>query len=508
MPAEPTTLSRSEGYFPTWLRSRGFIGPVVAIGVVQLVAAMDGPVVVFALPRIQSELGLSDAGRSWVVSAYLLTFGGLILLGGRLGDTFGRKRTFIAGVALFTVASALCSIAWTGGALVAARLLHGVAAAIVAPTCTALLATAFPKGPARNAATAVFGAMASIGAVLGLVLGGVLTEVSWRLVFVLNVPIGLLVIYLAYTMLQETQKERMRLDVAGAGLATLTFIAAVFGLSMGPEQGWLSALTIGSALVALVTFLAFIVVQRRAENPIVPFSLFVDRSRLATYMSMFLVSGLGFTLTVLIALYLQNVMGYSPLQAGLAFIPIAIAMAVGTVISSRLVARMSPRAIVITGAVLVLGGTLCGGLNLSRDIPYFPNLVLPIVVGAIGIGMITVPLGLSLVASVGPDRIGPASAILVMLQSLGGPLVLVVIQAVITLHIRSLGGAEESVRTMSALQLNALDLGYAYGVLWLAGVAVLLGAVALLIGYTSQDVAHGQKVQQATESGELGTGGP
>ena len=213
-------------------------------------AAMDGPVAVFALPKIQNELGLSDAGRSWVITAYALTFGGLILLGGRLGDTIGRKRTLIAGVALFTFASTICGIAWDGGALVLARLLHGAAAAIVAPTCMALVATTFPKGPARNAATAVFGAMGAIGAVLGLVVGGALTGVSWRLAFLVNVPIGLLVIYLARTMLPETQKERTRLDATGAVLATLICTAAVFGLSMGPEKGWLSATTIGPGLVA------------------------------------------------------------------------------------------------------------------------------------------------------------------------------------------------------------------------------------------------------------------
>lgn len=500
MPAEPTTLRGVDGQFPAWFRSRGFIGPVVAIGAVQLVAAMDGPVVVFALPRIQGELGLSDAGRAWVVTAYMLTFGGLILLGGRLGDTFGRKRIFITGVALFTVASALCSVAWSGESLVAARLLHGVAAAIVAPTCTALLATAFPKGPARNAATAVFGTMVSIGAVMGLVLGGLLTDLSWRLVFILNVPIGLLVIFLAWTMLEETKLERMRLDVAGSGLATSTFIAAVFGLSLGPEQGWLSPYTVGLALVALASLAGFIAVERRAENPIMPFDLFADRDRLATFVAMFLVSGVGFTLTVLIALYLQNILGYSPFRAGLAFIPIVVAMAVGTVVSSRLVARLSPRMIVVIGASLVLGGTLWGGLHLSSDIPYFPNLLLPIVIGAVGVGIVNVPLGLSLIASVGPDRIGPASAIVVMLQSLGGPLVLVVVQVVITVHVQELGGVNGPVHHMNAAQLHALDLGYTYGVLWLAGVAAVLAAVALLIRYTAQQVAHGQKAQQANDS--------
>ena len=485
--------NRSTKLSPTWMRSRDFLGPIITIGIVQLVAAMDGPVVVFALPKMQNELGLSDAGRSWVVTAYLLTFGGLVLLGGRLGDFLGRRRTFILGVAFFTVASALCAAAWNEGSLVVARLLHGVAGAIVAPTCTALLACAFPKGPARNAAAAMFGATASIGAVLGLTLGGVLTDISWRLVFGLNVPIGMLVIYLARTVLEETQREPMQLDVAGSVLATVAFVAAVFGFSIAPEKGWLSATTIGLGLVALTAIVAFVAVERRAENPIVPFTLFGDRNRVAGFTAMFMVSGISFTLTVLIALYLQNIMGYSPMRAGVGFIPIAIAMAIGTVLSSRMVMRFSPRTIVIAGAALVTGGILVGGFNLSRDVPYFPNLIMPIVVGAIGINMIVVPLGLALVGSVGPAEIGPTGAIMVMLQSLGGPVLLVIIQLVITLRIRHLGGTDGPVRDMTAAQLSALEAGYTQGVVWLAGCAVLLAGVALFIGYTSQQVAHAQK---------------
>lgn len=492
----------SEEHAPTSLRSRRFLGPLITIGIVQLVAAMDGPVVVFALPRIQNELGLSDAGRSWVATAYLLTFGGLILLGGRLGDTIGRKRTFILGVVFFTAASALCAVAWNEGSLVLARLLHGVAAAIVAPTCTALLASAFPKGPARNTAIAVFGALITIGSVLGLVLGGVLTGVSWRLVFVLNIPIGVLVIYLARTMLQETQTERMKLDVAGSALATVSFVAAVFGFSIAPDKGWLSATTIGLGLVALTSLVAFVVVERKAENPIVPFSLFLDRSRLASFAAIAVVSGISFTLTVLIAVYLQNVMGYSPLHAGVAFIPIAVAMAVGTFLASRLVTRFAPRTMVIMGSALVLGGILVGGLNLSRDVAYFPTLIVPIVVGVIGVGLINVPLALSLVGSVGPDRIGPVAAIIVMLQSLGGPVVLVVVQVVITLRIRQLGGVDGPAEGMNAAQLHALDLGYAHGLLWLAGAAVLLAIVALCIGYTSEQVAHAQEIQQTMHAAD------
>ena len=251
MHVEHPALERT-GRSPAWLPSRRFIAAVIAIGGMQLLATMDSTVAIVALPKIQDELSLSDAGRSWVITAYVLTFGGLMLLGGRLGDTIGRKRTFIVGVALFTIASILCGVAWDETTLVTARLLQGVGAAIASPTGLALIATTFPKGPARNAATAVFAAMTGIGSVMGLIVGGALTEVSWRWAFLVNVPIGLLMIYLARTTLRETHRERLKLDATGAILATLGCTAAVFGFSMGPEKGWLSPVTIGSGVAALV----------------------------------------------------------------------------------------------------------------------------------------------------------------------------------------------------------------------------------------------------------------
>ena len=501
-PVAPTTLHATRRHFPTRLPSPQFVTVVMTIAGIQLMAAMDGPVAVFALPKIQNELGLSDAGRSWVITAYALTYSGLILLGGRLGDTFGRKRILIVGVALFTFASIICGIAWDGGVLVMARLLHGAAAAIVAPTCMALVATTFPKGPQRNAASAVLAAVGALGAVLGLVVGGALAGVSWRLAFLVNVPLGLLVIYLARTVLSETQKERMRLDATGALLTTLICTTAVFGLSMEPEKGWLSATTIGSGLVAITAFVVFLVVERTATNPIVPLSLFCDRNRLATFAAMFLVRGIGFTITVLLAMYVQNIMGYSPLRAAVGFIPFAIAIAIGTAASSRLVRWFSPRVVVIAGGIVALGATLYSS-RLNGGIPYFPNLAMPIVVGAIGLGMISVPLALSLWASVGADRIGPASAISVMLGNLGGPLVLVAIQLVITSRTLHLGGSNGPVKAMNAAQLHALDQGYTYGLLWLAGVVLLLCGVGLLIGYTAQQVAHAQKTKDAIDAEDL-----
>lgn len=500
--SEKTALNPITRNFPTWLPSRRFIAAVIAICGMQLMGTMDGTIAVVALPKIQNELNLSDAGRSWVITAYVLTYGGLMLLGGRLGDTIGRKRTFIVGVTLFTIASALCGIAWDDPTLVTARLLQGVGAAIATPTGLALIATTFPKGPARNAATAVLGAMAGVGSVMGLVVGGALTEVSWRLAFLVNVPIGLVIIYLARTMLRETVKERMKLDATGAFLATLTCTAAVFAFSMGPEKGWISVTTIGSGLVALGAFVAFALVERTAENPVVPFDLFFDRNRLATFVAIFLAGGVLFTLIVLIGLYVQELMGYSALRAGLGFIPFTIAMGIGLGVSSQLVSWFPPRVVVIGGGILVLGAMLFGS-TLDRGMPYFPTLVVLISLGGIGIGMIIVPLVLSAITDVGLDRIGPTSAIALMLQNLGGPVVLAVIQAVITSRTLYLGGTNGPVKNMNAAQLHALDHGYTYGLLWVAGVAVLTGGVALLIGYSAKQVAHAQEVQHAIDAGEL-----
>jgi EmrB/QacA subfamily drug resistance transporter len=495
--SQRTTWSR-----PAWLPSRGFIAAVVAIGGMQLLATMDSTVAIVALPKIQNDLDLSDAGRSWVITAYVLTFGGLMLLGGRLGDTIGRKRTFIAGVALFTIASILCGLAWDEATLVIARLLQGVGAAIASPTALALIATTFPKGPARNTATAIFAAMTGIGSVMGLIVGGALTEVSWRWAFLVNVPIGLLMLYLAHTTLNETHRAAVKLDATCAVLATLGCSAAVFGFSMGPEQGWRSPLTVGAGIAAAVFLGVFFLKERSAENPLVPLDMFRDRNRVATFAAIFMAGGVMFTLTVLIGLYVQDIMGYSALHAGVGFIPFVIALGIGLGVSSQLVRLFPPRVLVISGGALVLAAMVYGS-TLNAGIPYFPNLVLPIAVGGFGIGIIVVPLTVSAIAGVGFNRIGPLSAVALMLQNLGGPVVLAIIQAVITSRTLYLGGTTGPVKNMNAAQLHALDQGYTYGLLWVAGVTVIVGAVALFIGYTSEEVAHAQEVKDALDAGEL-----
>jgi Na+/melibiose symporter-like transporter len=253
--------------------------------------------------------------------------------------------------------------------------------------------------------------------------------------------------------------------------------------------------------VVLAAIVAFILVERTAENPIMPFNLFSDRNRVAMFAAIFLCGGAAFALIVIIALYVQDIMGYSPLRAAVAFIPLAIAMALGSAASSQLVRWFSPRVVMIVGGIPLLGAMLYGS-TLTRGVPYFPNLLLPLVVAGLGIGAAGVPLSLSLIASVGFDRIGPTSAIALMLQNLGGPVVLAVIQAAITSRTLSLGGTTGPVKFMNAAQLNALDHGITHGLLWLAGVVILIGGVVLLINYSAQQVAHAQEIKHAIDAGE------
>src|SRR3954467_10443843 len=316
---------------------------IIAITGMQLMSTLDGTIVIVALPRMQAELDLSDAAKSWVITAYVLTFGGLLLLGGRVGDAIGHKRAFLSGVGVFTIASLVCGLASDGVTLIVARAVQGTGAAIAAPTGLALIATTYAVGHARNRAFAVSAAMQASGSVLGLVLGGALTVVSWRLAFLINIPIGIVIIWIAVTRLAETHHERLKLDVAGAALATLACTSAVLVFTQGPARGWIDPWVIGAGVAAVVFLAAFRLVERTAEHPIVPFSVFDNRSRVMTFLSLFMAGGVMLTATVIIGLYVQDVMGYSALRAGLCFIPFALAMGTGNVVAARIAPHVSPR---------------------------------------------------------------------------------------------------------------------------------------------------------------------
>ena len=328
----------------------------------QLMATMDGTIAIVALPRIQNELGLTDAGRSWVITAYVLTFGGLMLLGGRLGDTIGRKRTFTVGVALFTIASALCGIAWDDPTLVIARLLQGVGAAIATPTGLALIATTFAKGPARNAATAVFGAMAGVGSVMGLVVGGALTEISWRLAFLVNVPIGLLAALAAWRVLEHRAARsgapRARLDIPSAAGVTASLAPVLVPLALGRTTGWpawtWACMACGLAAAGLTGYWQR-TLRRRGGQPVLETTLF----RLPTYAAgagasvAFLAYFASFMFTL--TLMLQGGFGLTPFRGGLAFAPMGVMFSITALLGRPLVARYGQRVVGVGCAIIAAG---------------------------------------------------------------------------------------------------------------------------------------------------------
>jgi hypothetical protein len=344
--------------------------------------------------------------------------------------------------------------------------------------------------------------MQGIGSVLGLVLGGALTVISWRLAFLINLPIGALIIWIALTRLEETRHERLKLDITGALVATLACAAAVLVFTQGPQRGWTDPPVIGAGVDAALLGIGFLFVERRADNPLVPLSLFADRNRVMTFISLFLAGGVLLTLTVMIGLYVQDVLGYSALHAGIAFIPFALALGLGNVITARLAPHIAPRWLIIGGGIFVLGSMLFGS-TLTRTIPYFPDLLLPILIGGFGIGVISVILPLCAVAEVGPSEIGPVSAITLMVQNLGGPVVLVVIQAVQVSRTLYLGGTTGPVADMTPAQLDALDAGYTYSLLWIAAVAILVGISAFFIRFSARQIAAAQHTREAVEAGEI-----
>lgn len=478
--------------------TRAFGLAIVVLSGMQLMMVLDGTVASLALAKIQEDLGLSDAGRNWVITSYALTFGGLMLLGGRLGDAFGRKRVFIGGVALFTIASLLCGLAVNEATLVAARALQGVGAAVASPTALALVATTFAPGPVRNQAIAIFAAMTGVGSVTGLIVGGALTEVSWRWIFLINVPIGVVILLLAFGALAETGTERLTLDVPGAILATLGCTGVVFGFTEGPEMGWGSVPVLIGLVGGFALLVAFLAVERRAENPLLPFSLFRDRSRVATFIALALVGMVMFSLAPFVALFVQDVLGYTPLRAGLAFVPFAFGLGSAAFVASKLVTRIQARWLVIAGTALMTVGLLYGS-TLDPSATYIGNLFVLVVGVGFGVGLAVVPLPLCAIAGVGSHEIGPLAAIAQVAQTLFGPVGLAIVGAMATSRTLSLGGAPGVAARMTPEQLSALSEGYTFALLGCAILAALAAVAALFVRFSPAQVAQAQEAEKAAQ---------
>ena len=424
---------------------------LVVISIAQLMVVLDGTITNIALPFIGNDLGINQANLSWIVTGYALAFGGLLLLGGRLGDLYGRRRIFILGLTVFALASALGGLAQNEAMLLSSRALQGVGAAMAAPTALALITTTFPAGPKRNRAFAVYAAMSGAGAAVGLILGGYLTgldsvfgiELSgWRLTFLINTPIGLIAAALAPRFLPESAAGRGRLDVPGAITATTGLLGLVYGLTRAGDDryGWTNGITLLALVGGVALLVLFVVLELRTDHALLPLRIFQNRTRAASFLAMMLAPAAMFAMFYFLSLFIQQVVGYSSLRTGFAFLPFSFGIVIGAALSSNLINRIDPRYIAGSGTLLasfslfmfsrisiddspsaVLAAVANGG-TAGADLNYWSSLFPFILTMAIGMGMTFVPLTLTAVHHVRTQDSGVGSGVLNTMQQVGGAL--------------------------------------------------------------------------------------
>ncbi len=392
--------------------------------------ALDTTIVNVALPRIGSGLRLGPAGLSWVLNAYTLAFGGLLLLGGRLGDTFGRLRVFETGLALFTAASLAGGIADTPGLLIAARTAQGVGAALAAPSVLALLTTNAPDESARHRALALFSAVSIGGSTLGLVLGGLVTEYgTWRWTLFINVPLGLAVLVLARRFVTETPRRPGRFDTVGAVAATGAAVALVWTLTGAPDHGWASPRTAAGFAIGVVCVVVLVVTERRVSVPLLPPALLRSRRRLGGLAVTTLVFGSQMSIFFLVVQYLQRVLDFSPLYAGLAFVPMTLGIFVMSRVTPRLLARFGQAPLLVTGTLgLTVSYVWLAGVGTADS--YAGAVLGPLLVNGVFAGLTFMPAASLVVGDVEPEHAGSASGLLQTTQQLGGAIGLAVIVSV------------------------------------------------------------------------------
>lgn len=387
-----------------------------------LMIVLDVSIVINALPRIHHALGFSSTGLSWVQNAYTLTFGGLLLLGARAGDILGRRRMFVAGIALFTVSSLAAGAAQSVAWMLAARATQGVGAAIAAPSTLALLMTSFPEGRERNRAIAYYAAVASGGASVGLVLGGILTSwLSWRWGLFVNVPVGTALVVAAPRVLEETERRHGHFDLAGAFTSTAGMSAIVYGIVRAGTSGWGDRITVASLAGGLLLMAAFVLNERRAAQPITPLRLFSSRERVGAYAARVLFVGGMFGVFFFLSQYLQGVLRFSPIEAGVAFLPLTLMIFGTTQFVPDLVARFG-NGRVLTGGILV---ALVGMVWLSRigaGTDYLTGVAVPMAILGIGAACSFTPLTTAGVAGVATEDAGAASGLVNVAHQLGGSL--------------------------------------------------------------------------------------
>ncbi len=388
----------------------------------QLMIILDATVVNIALPGIAGGLRLSATGLSWVLNSYSLTFGGLLLLGGRAGDILGRRRVFLAGLALFTLASLAGGLATSAPELLAARALQGVGAALATPATLATIVASVPEGKARTRALALFTGVITGGASLGLVLGGMITQwASWRWVFFVNVPVGIAVLLAAPRFLPESKRRHGRFDLQGAASSTAGVAALVYAFIRAASSGWGDPLTLGAFGLAAILLIVFALTEATTAQPVTPLRLFADRTRAAAYVARVLIVGAMFGTFFFLTQFIQDVLGFSPVMAGLAFLPMTIALFGVSRLAPRLMGRFGAKSLMLAGLAPAVGGLAWLG-QISPATTYWPGVLGPMLLMGCGMGLAFVPLTTASLAGVAPEDSGAASAMVNVTQQVGGAL--------------------------------------------------------------------------------------
>ena len=480
---------------------------LVVIASAQLMVVLDATIVNVALPHVQRALGFSGNGLEWVVNAYAVTFGGLLLLGGRAGDRLGRRRVFVFGLLLFAAASFVGGFATSQAWLLASRAVQGVGGAVIAPTALSLITTNFPEGAQRNRALGVYSAMAGGGGAVGLLLGGILTTyASWRWVFFVNVPIGLLVAAAAPRVLAESARRPGRIDIAGAVTGTLGVALLVYGLSKAAtgQDGvshWGDAQTVVSLVASVVLLVTFVMIELRTSSPLLPMRVLADRDRSGAYLIMLCIGTAMFGFFFFLTLFSQTVLGYSAIRSGVSYLPFAVGIVAAATLASQLIGRVGARPLMLAGSAMTAGGMFWFS-RVTEHASYFGNLFPPMLVTSLGLGLLFVPLSLVALHNVEEEHAGVASSLLNTGQQVGGAIGLAALGTVAwTTVADNLRNARAAIASghppaIPPAQIfpHALATGFARGFLVAAAIALLAFVIALVaIRVRRQDLAGAQQ---------------
>src|SRR3954451_4049694 len=470
--------------------ARHWLVTVVVVCLAQFMVILDATITNVALPSIQDDLGFSAADLQWVVNAYMLVFGGFLLLGGRAGDLLGRRRLFVIGISIFTVASLLDGLATSPGFLVGARALQGLGAALVSPAALSIITTPVPEGPDRAKALGAFAAISGGGGAVGLLLGGLLTDaLSWQWVFFVNVPVGIATLLLALRFVPESRAEDREggFDLVGATLVTSGLIVLTYAIVKAQDFGWGSGRTLGLAAVAVVLLAAFAYTQTRRAAPLVKLSIFRKRTlTTANFVTLFLLSGMQ-AFFFFGSLYFQQIKGFNALESGAAFVPMTLGIIAGSVVSQNLIARFGVKAVLLGGMVLGTLGMLWT-VGLTPDSSYVTGFLPGLTLMALGIGNAFVPLTLIATGGVADDEQGLASGLFNTSQQVGGALGLAVLSTFAITATNNSGG------THAEALVHGYTTAFAIGAGLLAVAAVVV-AVTLRAGEANESAAAAEGVE-------------